>query len=220
MSKTVPARSSDAADPSGPISARVQSRIQLDSGRAPDRVASSSLPENAVARRLVQALVARGVDTFFGIPGGPICAVFEAIRLHPKARLIASRHETSAAFAAATYHRVTGKTPVVVVTSGPGITNAVTGIASAHFEGAPMLVLAGDAAWATHGGRLAQDSGPEGLDAEQILSSITRARVRVASPQAAVSQTLAALDIATDPACPGPALVVLAIDHARLFQHG
>jgi hypothetical protein len=49
---------------------------------------SSSLSPSSVARLLIDALVAQGVDTYFGIPGGPVCPVFEAIRLHPKARLI------------------------------------------------------------------------------------------------------------------------------------
>src|SRR3954451_5147959 len=88
----------------------------------------SNLAPDAAARRLVEALVARGVDTFFGIPGGPICPVFEAIRLTAGARLIESRHESNAAFAAASYYRASGRVPAVVVTAGPGITNAVTGI--------------------------------------------------------------------------------------------
>src|SRR5690242_10843150 len=74
----------------------------------------SNLPEDAAARRLIAALVARGVDTFFGIPGGPICPVFEAIRLTPGARLIESRHESHAGFAAALYQRASGRVPALV----------------------------------------------------------------------------------------------------------
>src|SRR5262245_5790417 len=68
---------------------------------------ASTLPADAAARRIVEALVARGVDTFFGVPGGPVCAIFEAIRLTEGARLVASRHETHAAFAASTFHAAT-----------------------------------------------------------------------------------------------------------------
>jgi acetolactate synthase-1/2/3 large subunit len=163
---------------------------------------------------LVDALVDRGVDTFFGIPGGPACAVFEAIRSAPRAKLVESRHETHAAFAAALYQRASGRVPALVVTSGPGVTNAVTGIASASLERIPMLVIVGDVSWATTGGCMAQDSGPEGIAMESILRPITRAQVRAAGARSAVSQAMSALDAACDPSFPGPALYVLALDRA------
>jgi acetolactate synthase I/II/III large subunit len=175
---------------------------------------TSTLSPSSAARRLVEALVARGVDTFFGIPGGPICPVFEAIRLTPGARLVESRHETHAAFAAALFQRASGRVPAVVVTAGPGITNAVTGLASASLERIPMLVIAGDVAWATTGGRMAQDSGPEGLSTETMLSSVTRAQIRAAHSRSVVGQALAALELACSPVLPGPALFVLPLDRA------
>jgi hypothetical protein len=131
--------------------------------------ARSTLSPRAAARRLIEALLARGVDTFFGIPGGPVCPVFEAIRLEPRAKLVESRHESHAAFAATLYQRSSGRVPAVVVTAGPGITNAVTGIASASLERTPLFVIAGDVAWATTGRVMAQDSGPEGIDMESLL---------------------------------------------------
>jgi acetolactate synthase-1/2/3 large subunit len=181
-------------------------------GEAP--VSSSTLPGDAAARHLVAALLRRGVDTFFGIPGGPICALFEAIREEPRARLIESRHESHAAFAAALYYRASGRVPVVVVTAGPGVTNAVTGIASASLERIPMLLIAGDVAWASTGGRMAQDSGPEGIAVEAMLAPITRAQVRASGARSVVSQAMAALDAACDPWSPGPALFVVALDRA------
>jgi len=174
----------------------------------------STLKVGSVARRLVEVLLARGVDTFFGVPGGPICPLFEAVRLASGATLVESRHESHAAFSAVAYHRATGRTPVVLVTAGPGITHAVTGIASASLERAPVLIVAGDVAWATHGGRLAQDSGPEGLSVEHLLASVTREQVRVTNGRSAAAQVLAALDAAEDPARPGPALLVVPIDRA------
>ncbi len=175
---------------------------------------TSTLSPTSAARRLIEALVERGVDTFFGIPGGPVCPVFEAIRLTPGARLVESRHESHAAFAATLFQRASGRVPAVVVTAGPGITNAVTGIASASLERVPMLVIAGDVAWATTGGRMAQDSGPEGLSAETLLSCVTRAQVRAAHSRSVVSQALAALELACSPVVPGPALFVLPLDLA------
>jgi hypothetical protein len=105
-------------------------------------------PEEPAAHALVQALVEAGVDTFFGIPGGPISPVFDAVLQVAGARLIESRHESSAAFAAADYYRASGKIPAVLVTAGPGATNVVTGVVSAHLERTPMLVVCGDVAWA------------------------------------------------------------------------
>jgi acetolactate synthase-1/2/3 large subunit len=127
------------------------------------------------------------------------------------ARLIESRHEASAAFAAAGYWRASGRVPALILTAGPGVTNAVTGIASAHLERVPMLVICGDVAWAASGRRMVQDSGPEGIGVELLLARYARATIRVAQPRSAATQGIAALDAATDPANPGPALLVVPI---------
>jgi acetolactate synthase-1/2/3 large subunit len=163
------------------------------------------------ARHIVAALVEAGCDTFFGIPGGPVAPMFEAILQTPGARLVRSMHETAAAFEAAGYYRATGRVPVVAVTSGPGVTNALTGVASAHFERVPMVVLCGDVAWAAEGKVLLQNSGPEGLDVEHLFSKVTRAAVRVAHARSAATQALAALEAAVQPGRPGPALLVVPI---------
>jgi len=169
--------------------------------------------EAQAARHVIAALVDAGVDTFFGIPGGPVCAVFDAILGTPGATLIESRHETAAAFEAAGFHRATGRVAAVVATAGPGATNLVTGVASAHCERVPMVVICGDVAWESGGGQLLQDCGRDGLDLEHMFSSITRAAIRVAHARSAATQALAALDAATDPLRPGPALLVVPIDH-------
>ncbi len=195
----------------------VSATVPSDAARpspSPDVAFVSALPRDAVAVRLIEALLERGVSTFFGIPGGPIAPLFEALRLNPAAKLICVRHETHAAFAAASYYRLTGQVSAVVVTAGPGITNALTGVASAHTERVPMLVISGDVAANRYGGRLLQDCGREGLDIEQVFASVTRTQVRVNSPRNALSQAIHALDSATDPKRPGPALLVLPMDHA------
>lgn len=183
---------------------------------------SSGVPEiiaevqPSAAEILVASLVAAGVDTFFGVPGGPVSPVFDAVLRTPGARLVESRHESSAAFAAVGYHRASGKVPAVLVTAGPGATNVVTGIAAAHLERVPMLVICGDVAWAAQGRRLLQDSGPEGIHVERLLAGITRATVRVAQPRTAAAQGIAALHAACDPHRPGPALLVVPIHQARV----
>jgi acetolactate synthase-1/2/3 large subunit len=165
------------------------------------------------ALHLVAALVDAGADTFFGVPGGPVAPIFNAVLQTEGARLVESRQETAAAFEAAGFYRATGRVPVVLVTAGPGITNAMTGLASAYFERIPMVVICGDVAWATDGQRMLQNCGPEGLDVEHMFASVTQATIRVTHPRSAATQALAALDAATDPARRGPALLVVPIQH-------
>src|SRR5262249_13677222 len=93
------------------------------------------------ADRLVAALLGAGLDTSFGVPGGPIMPLFDALLRSRHATLVESRHETNAAFSAMGYWRATGKVPAVVVTAGPGATNVVTGVVAAHCERVPMIVL-------------------------------------------------------------------------------
>lgn len=187
--------------------------FRLDAVPEAPRLPSLLSPES-VAVRLVELFVARGVKTFFGIPGGPVAPLFEAIRLNSAAKLIEVRHESHAAFAATSFYRATGEVPAVLVTAGPGVTNALTGVASAHAEAAPMVVITGDVAWSTHGGRLLQNCGPEGIDIEQVFASVTRRQVRVTNARSALSQALTALEAACDPIEPGPALLVVPIDCA------
>jgi acetolactate synthase-1/2/3 large subunit len=198
----------------GELRPRRTADVQIEPVKIHDRVPRVE-PDSSASHRLVRALVEAGVETFFGIPGGPVSPVFDAILGTPGARLIESRHETSAAFAAADYYRASGRVPAVVVTAGPGATNVVTGIVSAHLERIPMLLICGDVAWAVDGGRLLQDSGPEGIAIESMLANVTRATIRVAQARTAVTQGLAALGAAKNPANPGPALLVLPIQFGR-----
>ncbi len=168
----------------------------------------------SASHSLVRALLAEGVDTYFGVPGGPISPVCQAILDLEGVRFIESRHETSAAFAAASYARATGKVPGVVVTAGPGATNAVTGVANADLGRTPMVVLCGDVPWAAEGRRLEQNTGPEGIDIERMLGHLVRCSVRVARPESAPTQALAALEAARGPE-PGPTLIVVPMDRGR-----
>src|SRR3546814_9081480 len=84
-----------------------------------------------LADMVVQALVDLGVDTVFDYPGGAVLPIYHALYNHPTIRHILVRHEQAATHAAEGYARSTGKPGVVLVTSGPGATNAVTGITDA-----------------------------------------------------------------------------------------
>ncbi len=92
---------------------------------------------------VVQALVDLGVDTVFGYPGGAVLPIYDALFQHPQIRHILVRHEQAATHAAEGYARSTGKPGVVLVTSGPGATNAVTGITDALLDSIPLVVLTG-----------------------------------------------------------------------------
>ncbi len=95
------------------------------------------------AEMVVQALIDQGVDTVFGYPGGAVLPIYDEIFQQTKINHILVRHEQGATHAAEGYARSTGKPGVVLVTSGPGATNAVTGMTDALMDSIPMIVLTG-----------------------------------------------------------------------------
>ncbi|WGL18174.1 acetolactate synthase 3 large subunit [Microbulbifer bruguierae] len=92
---------------------------------------------------LVRALQDEGVDLIFGYPGGSALHIYDAIFRQKGIKHVLVRHEQGATHAADGYARATGKTGVVLVTSGPGATNAITGIATAYMDSIPMVVISG-----------------------------------------------------------------------------
>ncbi|MDO5651422.1 MAG: acetolactate synthase 3 large subunit [Moraxella sp.] len=92
---------------------------------------------------LVQALVDEGVEYIFGYPGGAVLHIYDALFKQDKIEHILVRHEQAAGHMADAYSRTTGKTGVVLATSGPGVTNTITAIATAFMDSIPMVVLAG-----------------------------------------------------------------------------
>ena len=95
------------------------------------------------AQITIESLLAEGVDTIFGYPGGAILPTYDALVQNPALRHILVRHEQGAAHMAEGYARVSGRPGVVLVTSGPGATNTVTGIADAHMDSTPLVVICG-----------------------------------------------------------------------------
>jgi acetolactate synthase I/II/III large subunit len=95
------------------------------------------------ARLVIEALKAEGVEVLFGFPGGVVIPVFDALYGERGLRLVLARHEQGAVHAADGYARSTGKVGVCLVTSGPGATNTVTGLATANFDSVPIVVLTG-----------------------------------------------------------------------------
>ncbi|HEY3799119.1 MAG TPA: acetolactate synthase 3 large subunit [Caulobacteraceae bacterium] len=95
------------------------------------------------AEIVVRALVDQGVTELFGYPGGAVLPIYDALFHEPRLKHVLVRHEQGATHAAEGYARSTGKCGVVLVTSGPGATNAVTGITDALMDSIPMVVLTG-----------------------------------------------------------------------------
>ncbi|MFT6387567.1 MAG: acetolactate synthase-1/2/3 large subunit [Cellvibrionaceae bacterium] len=92
---------------------------------------------------LIRALADEGVETLFGYPGGAALHIYDAIFRQDKVKHILVRHEQAATHAADAYARATGEVGSVLVTSGPGATNAITGIATAFMDSIPMVVISG-----------------------------------------------------------------------------
>ena len=95
------------------------------------------------ARMVVQALIDQGVDTVFGYPGGAVLPIYDEIFQQNSIKHVLVRHEQGAVHAAEGYARSTGKPGVALVTSGPGATNAVTGLTDALMDSIPIIVLTG-----------------------------------------------------------------------------
>jgi acetolactate synthase I/II/III large subunit len=95
------------------------------------------------AEIVLRSLKAEGVEFIFGYPGGAVLHIYDAIFKQKDVKHILVRHEQGAVHAADGYARATGKCGVALVTSGPGVTNAVTGIATAYMDSIPMVVLTG-----------------------------------------------------------------------------
>ena len=92
---------------------------------------------------LVECLKAEGVEAVFGYPGGAVLHIYDALFQQEQVQHILVRHEQGAVHMADGYARATGRPGVVLVTSGPGATNAVTGIATAHMDSIPLVVITG-----------------------------------------------------------------------------
>lgn len=165
------------------------------------------------ADHLVRCLLRHGVDRVFGIPGGTISPVFDAL-VAAEIELVSCQHETMAVYAAAGYARATGRPAVVAVTSGPGVLNALTGLAAADRDELPVLLLCGEADTRSFGRAPLQDGSTNGLDIVTMARSLTRHAEQVMRPErvaAAVDQALSTIGRAPH----GAALLSLPFDVTR-----
>ena len=93
------------------------------------------------AEAVIKALVENGVEVIFGYPGGAVLPLYDALFENKKIKHILVRHEQAAVHAAEGYARSTGKVGCVLVTSGPGATNAITGLTDALMDSVPIICL-------------------------------------------------------------------------------
>jgi acetolactate synthase-1/2/3 large subunit len=119
--------------------------------------------ERSGASILVESLVRQGVEFVFGYPGGAVLPIYDALFGDARIRHVLVRHEAGAAHAAEGYARSTGKPGVVLVTSGPGATNAVTGIADAFMDSIPLVVITGQVPTALIGSDAFQEADTVGI---------------------------------------------------------
>ena len=157
--------------------------------------------ERSGAAILVESLVRQGVEFVFGYPGGAVLPIYDELFSDQRLRHILVRHEAGAAHAAEGYARSTGKPGVVLVTSGPGATNAITGIADAFMDSIPLVVITGQVATNLIGTDAFQEADTVGL-----TRHCTKHNYLVKDPADLAATIDEAFEIATT-GRPGPVVV-------------
>lgn len=159
---------------------------------------------------VVEMLAAAGVDIVFGLPGGAISPVHDAL-IDSRIRVVTTRHESGAMFAAAGYARTTGRLAAVAVTSGPGVLNALTGLASAWCDGLPVLLMVGEVPRPAQGKGVLQDGSAHGLQIVEMARHITKLAAEVPRPSA-LPHVLRRAIATAQAGRPGPVLLTLPLD--------
>lgn len=153
------------------------------------------------AEALLDTLVECGVDTIFGYPGGAALPLYDALHGEPRLRHVLVRHEQAAVHAAEGYARSTGRVGVVLVTSGPGVGNTITGLLDAMSDSVPVLCISGQVSTAVIGTQAFQES-----DALGMSRPVTKWNRQVRAADDVPALVRRALDIATT-GRPGPVLL-------------
>lgn len=159
------------------------------------------MAEKSGADILIEALCDLGVEVVFGYPGGAVLPIYDALFQQKRIRHILVRHEQAATHAAEGYARSTGKPGVVLVTSGPGATNAVTGIADALMDSIPMVVITGQVPTTLIGTDAFQEADTVG-----ITRHVTKHNYLVKDPARLGATVHEAFHIATS-GRPGPVVI-------------
>ncbi|MDE7385618.1 MAG: biosynthetic-type acetolactate synthase large subunit [Muribaculaceae bacterium] len=159
------------------------------------------------AHALIKSLIAEGVDRVFGYPGGAIMPVYDALYdFSDSLEHVLVRHEQGAAHAAEGYARVTGRPGVVIVTSGPGATNIITGLSDALMDSTPMVVITGQVASGMLGSEAFQET-----DVVAITLPITKWATQIRRAEDIPAMVARAFHIAST-GRPGPVVLDIAKD--------
>ncbi len=153
------------------------------------------------AQLLLETLIAQGVDTIFGYPGGAVLPLYDALYAEPRIRHILVRHEQAAVHAAEGYARSTGKPGVVLVTSGPGMANTTSGLLDALCDSIPVLCISGQVATTAIGTSAFQE-----CDAVGISRPVTKWNAQVRRVEDVAALAAKALRLCTQ-GRPGPVLL-------------
>ena len=138
-------------------------------------MSAPSPPETrTVADQILDYLVLEGATRIFGLPGAGIAHLLQRLKARPEFTYVVCRQELGAAYMADGYFRATGKPGVVLVTSGPGATNALTGTMNAHFGGSAVLTLTGEVPQGFLGRGYLQEGTDCGLNVRDIYAAGTR----------------------------------------------
>src|ERR1700683_2987354 len=157
------------------------------------------------AQVVVESLERHGVTHVFGIPGAKIDKVFDTLK-SSSIETVVCRHEQNAAFIAGGIGRLTGRAGVAIATSGPGVSNLTTGLATANSEGDPMVALGGSVATSKHMKQIHQT-----LQAVSVLRPVTKFSAEASSPES-IAEVMANAFRAAESDRPGAAFVNLPKD--------
>ncbi|MDH4099495.1 MAG: thiamine pyrophosphate-binding protein [Nitrospirota bacterium] len=155
------------------------------------------------AELLVRHLESEDVRFFFGIPGGALEPIYNAVHESMQIESILTKHEAGAAFMADGYARVSGNVGVCGSTTGPGATNLLTGIASAHADSVPVMALTAQVPTRSFGRGAFQESSAEGTDVVNIFGEVTKYSAMIINPDKTGEMTRRALKLAKS-GRPGP----------------
>lgn len=168
---------------------------------------SPALPRISGSEAVIRSFLAEGVDTIFGYPGGAIIPVYDALYdYRDKINHILVRHEQCAVHAAQGYARASGKTGVCIVTSGPGATNTVTGLADAMLDSTPIVLISGQV-----GSKLLGTDAFQEINFIEITQSVTKWNCQV-KRAADLPEALAKAFYIASTGRPGPVVIDITKD--------
>lgn len=161
------------------------------------------------AQIMIKCLEKEGVDYLFGLPGGAILPTFDALYDSKQLKFVLVRHEQGASHMADGYARATGRTGVCLVTSGPGATNTVTGLATAYMDSVPVVCITGQVATTAIGSDAFQEA-----DVIGVTRSVTKHNFLIKNVKD-VAQTVREAFYIANSGRPGPVLIDFPVDVSR-----